>query len=67
MRKAGVHDSVITAQTGNKTVSMPHLYDGMDESDGLDASRDYLIRKTKKFKRGQHMAHFWIDSEAKRI
>ncbi|MBN1881617.1 MAG: site-specific integrase, partial [Deltaproteobacteria bacterium] len=51
MRKAGIHDSVIMAQTGHKTTSMFLRYNTVDESDGRDAvSRltDYLCGDIKK-------------------
>lgn len=51
MRKAGVHDSVIMAQTGHKTMSMFLRYNSVDESDGKEAVQklsDYLGVKSEK-------------------
>jgi hypothetical protein len=45
MRRAGVHDSVIMAQTGHKTMSMFQRYNRVDESGGKEAVQrlsDYL-------------------------
>ncbi len=44
MRKAGVHDSVIMAQTGHKTMSMFLRYNSVDESDGKEA-----VQKLSKY------------------
>ncbi|MBN1574831.1 MAG: site-specific integrase [Deltaproteobacteria bacterium] len=51
MRKAGIHDSVIMAQTGHKTMSMFLRYNTVDESDGRGAVNrlsDYLDGEIKK-------------------